>query len=405
MARCAVFVLPMSAPTTAAPVAAWATTAGWASGAEQALGAAWVASDSGIKTPDQAARQVVGRGPAISRDSRGWRRLLPEPPITLMKDLKRLWRGRTGAIAVDGPWRANDVAFVWQRHELFRRDGLELSRELGVPFVLSVHAMQVQEARSWGVRRPGWERLAERIGELPNLRAADVIACVSQEVAAAVVARGIDADRVLVTPNGVDVEHFRPRAEGHEVRQRLGVEGKFVVGWSGSFRRFHGLDLALEAWSRLAPSDTEAVLLLIGDGQERATLERRVRQLGLSTVIFAGSVAYEDMPRYLSACDVGLLLSPPSGQFHFSPVKLREYMACGLPVIAPALGELQSTLVPGRDAELVPPNDVQALAAAVERLRGDEGCRRALAQRARSHAEQEWSWAARVEQVLSKVEG
>lgn len=403
--RGAVFVLPGVGRGRSGPVAAWVTTGGWASGAERVLGAAWVLSDEGVFAPAEAMSRAAVTGAAPAGPPRRWRRMVPEPVITLVKDVRRAAAARDASLATAaGPWDGRELAFVWQRHELFRTCGFRLARRLGVPVVLSVHALQVREARSWGVTRPGWSALAERRGELPQLRAADVVACVSEEVAAQVTALGVDGDRVLVTPNGVDLGHFRPRPEAAALRARLGLGDRFVVGWSGSFRGFHGLDQALESMALLQDERPEIALLLIGDGLQRPRLEARARELGLRSVRFIGAVPYEDMPAHLSACDAGLVLAPAAGAFHYSPVKLREYMACGLPVVAHAAGELESVLRDRVDALVVPRGSPAALAAALRELATDP----ALAARLGAHSEEaagRWAWDKPVLRVLEALGG
>ncbi len=361
-------------------------------------------SDAGNFPPSEAAALVAPVNAPLGGSPPSWRSRVPEPPITLLKDLRRARAGRRAGLGRGGgPWDGHDIRFVWQRHVLFRRDGIALSRALGVPMVLSVHAMQVEEAASWGVGRPGWSRYAERWGELPQLQAADLLACVSDAVAASVAQRGVAEERILVTPNGVDLDHFRPRPDRDALRERLGLTDRFVVGWSGSFRRFHGLELALSAMSQLQRSDPEVVLLLMGDGQQRAALEQHVADLGLDNVRFTGAVSYEEMPRHLSACDAGLVLSPAEGSFHYSPVKLREYMACGLPVVAHRVGELEHTLQHEVDALLIPPGSTDALARGVARLRAEDALRERLARRGQALARERWSWDLQVQRVLTAL--
>jgi glycosyltransferase involved in cell wall biosynthesis len=398
--RGAVFVLPLRAPVTNGPVAAWATTGGWARGAERVLGQAWVQTDSGVFSAQETLARVSAKGPSPApRPS--WRNRLPEPSITLAKDVRRAVVGVRRARAIDpSRWRENDIAFVWQRHEFARRCGASLAAALDVPYVLSVHALQMEEARGWGVRRPGWLSVAERFGELPQLRRADVVACVSDGVADLVTRRGIDERRVLVTPNGVDTDHFRPLDRDPALAEELGLTGKFVVGWSGSFRGFHGLQQALAAMEILAQDHPDVVLVLFGDGQERRSLEAEVLARQLPSVIFAGSVPFEQMPRHLALCDAALVLAPSTGPFHYSPVKLREYLACGLPVVAHAAGELAVELRPDHHALLVERGRPHALASALIRLREDRALRERLGREGRQLARARWSWETPVRTVL-----
>jgi glycosyltransferase involved in cell wall biosynthesis len=402
--RGAVFVLPLARPGQSGPVAAWATTGGWAQGAERVLGRAWVVSDSGVTTPREASQAVTPAGATVTTNSER-RRRISSPPATLARDVRRAVVGRRRSSRVPtGPWLGHEVVFVWQRHALFRDCGFGLANHLDAPLVLSVHGLQVEEAAGWGVKRPGWGRLAERLGEVPQLRAADLVACVSDGVAAAVTRRGVPDGRVLVTPNGVDAQHFQRRPDRDELRQELGIQGRFVVGWSGSFRSFHGLDLALDAMEHLRLEAPEVTLLLMGDGPHRRTVEQDVARRGLRSVLFVGSVSYDRMPSYLSACDAGFVLSEPTATFHYSPVKLREYMACELPVIAHRRGEMEASLTDHHDALLVEPGEVGALVAAIQRLRCDAHLRGHVGRQGRAYVMKHWSWTRQVERVVDALD-
>ena len=101
---------------------------------------------------------------------------------------------------------------VWQHHDLFQSPGQAISRRHRCPLVSFVDAPLVWEARRWGVARPGWGRLVERYGEWPQLRASDVVACLSDEVAHEVVRLGVPRERIVFSPTAVDVDRFAPAA-------------------------------------------------------------------------------------------------------------------------------------------------------------------------------------------------
>ena len=101
--------------------------------------------------------------------------------------------------------------------------------------------------------------------------------------------------------------------------------------------------------------------------------------------------------------DVALVLASPEGPFHYSPLKLAEYLAAGLPVIAPRVAQCTERLRDGVDALLVTPGDVRALAEALQYLRDDPAARAALGTRARAAAEERWSWDHQVQRILSAL--
>ncbi|MEZ5181015.1 MAG: glycosyltransferase [Acidimicrobiales bacterium] len=397
MSTCsAVLVLPSGADGQQGPVAALVSTAGWAAAARRVLGASWIVTPTGPIDPAAARRQ--GSAPELtSAGAPSWRRHLPTVAKTAAKDVRALRRAHRFRIEADGPWRGTEVAFAWQRHELFHTAGLDLADRLGVPSVLFAPATAIWESERWGVRRPGWGRAAERWGEAPALRRADLVAAGSDAVAEQVVRLGAAPERVLVVPTGVDLDLFPPALDGRAARARLGLADRFVVGWAGSFRRFHALDLAVDAVARVPG----AVLLLVGDGPERPAVEARARAAGVE-VVATGTVSHEDLPELLAAFDVALLQSPAAGTFHYSPLKVAEYLAAGRAVVAPDVAPLRRRLVADEEVVLVPPGDVRALADALARLRDDPARRAALGAAGRA-AERDGSWDHQVERVVARL--
>ncbi|MEQ1787647.1 MAG: glycosyltransferase [Acidimicrobiales bacterium] len=397
-ARSAIFVLPTTTVGQLGPVAGWISTSGWAAAAERELGRAWIVTRHGILTVDEVRRRAASGGTAVDGERR-MRRRLPTVLKTLVKDAREAQRARGFEIDADGPWRTDggEVAFVWQRHELWHHAGLDLARSLAVPSVLFVPALLVWQAEQWAVRRPGWGRWLERHAELPALRAATLVACGSDVIAAQAARLGVAEERLLVTPTGVDLDLFAAPVDRAEVRRSLGIGEEFVVGWAGSFRPFHQLDQLVHAVAAVP----DATLLLVGDGPERPHVERLAARLGVS-VRFSGLVAHDRLPSLLAAMDVGVVMAPAGGSFHYSPLKVAEYLAAGLPVVAPAVPALTRRLDASGSAAWFAPGDDAALAAALRSLRDAPDDRVRLAASARAAAV-DWSWDQQVRRVREAV--
>jgi glycosyltransferase involved in cell wall biosynthesis len=314
---------------------------------------------------------------------------------TAIKDVREWRRARAFRIDPAGPWRGREIACVCQRHELFQTAGPDLARALAVPSVVFVPAPLVWQARQWGVRRPGWSRWIERVGERAPLRRADVVACGSASVAEQVARMGVAGRRIVITATGSDPELFRAGADRDATRARLGLGERFVVGWIGSFRRFHSLDQAVDAVAQLE----NVTLLLVGDGPERPRIEALARDRGVALVC-TGTVAHDAIPAHLAAMDVALVLGAADSPFHYSPLKLAEYLSAGLPVVAPRAGDLPAQLRDGVDALLVRTGDSNELASVLLRLQRDPDERHRLGAAARSAAAEHWSWDRSVEAVL-----
>lgn len=401
--QAAVFVLGVTTSGQQGPVGAWLGAAGWAAAARSLLGDAWIVTPEGAFTPEQARARATHTGLAVPTEEPFHRRV-PVLGQTAAKDVREFVRGQRFDVPVaDMPWANRDVAFVWQRHSPFHSAGHRLARRLHRPSVVFVPAPMVWEARQWGLRRPGYGWLLERGVERRRLQAADVVCCGSDEVADVVRTYGIDERRIVLTPNGVDTELFRPE-DPTAVREELGLEGRFVVGWAGSFRRFHAVELAIEAAARLQREIPElTLLLLLGDGPERPRVEQLAASRGIDAR-FTGTVPHDAMARHLAAFDVALVLHQGAAPFHYSPLKLWEYLACGKAVVAPRIGEPTRRLTSGVHAELVPPGDPAAIASAVRALHDDPVRRAALEQAARALVVEHGSWETQLRTLLGALD-
>ncbi|GIU83246.1 MAG: hypothetical protein KatS3mg008_0021 [Acidimicrobiales bacterium] len=401
--RGALVVAP--SPTVLRAGAVWVTIANWAEGIRDVLGRVAVALPEGVLTPEQvrSVASTLFSGPptgdrvwdgscapralprqALSRRLAG---VLPTWVKTAAKDLRAAAQA-AGFARRPLPDLEFDPAFVWQHHDLFQVVGLRWARLLGVPLVVFVDAPQVWEAARWGVSRRGYAHLLERLAERPVLTHADLVLAVSPEVADVLERLGVAGDRMAVAGCRADPRRFTPEIDGTEVREALGLQGRVVVGWVGSFRRFHAVDLLVEALGQVTRHVGEVSLLAVGDGATRYETEALAAELGVHAV-FPGAVPHEEVPRYLAAMDLAVLPARSADEFHYSPLKLREYMAAGLPVVAAEVGETSRVMTDGVDGVLVEPGSVTALAAAVAKLCQDSGSRAELGRAARRRALEE----------------
>jgi glycosyltransferase involved in cell wall biosynthesis len=293
--------------------------------------------------------------------------------------------------------------FLYERYAFGNSAGVHAARVIGRPLVLEVKSPMVLELeRTRGRALP---RLARRI-ETGIFRGATLVCVVTHVLGEMLAELGVARERLLVTPNGVDLERYvHGPDERATARAALGLgaelPGEVVLGFVGYYRDWHRLDLVLAALAR--PELAKARLVLVGEGPARADLERRAQALGLAQrVSFAGPRPHADVPACLPAFDVALV---PAINPYASPLKLFEYMAAARAVIAPDQPNLREVLVHGEDALLVPPGDGEALADALARLCADPGLRARLGVAAEAKVRAlDLTWSANARRVVAAVE-
>lgn len=322
------------------------------------------------------------------------------PLLAANDDLERLGR----------QWLTDrDLSFIYQRYSTNNYNGLELAHHFGVPFVLEYNGSVIWMNRNWG-KPLQYEALAEKI-ELLNFQAADLIVVVSQPMKDELIGRGVPADKILVNPNGVDPDRYTPTVDGTPRRQELGLEGKTVIGFIGTFGAWHGTDLLAEAYGRLLSAHPEyrerTRLLLIGDGVMMPKTKDILAhwQVGANAIL-TGATQQADGPGYLAACDI--LVSPtlpnPDGTpFFGSPTKLFEYMAMGKGIVASDLDQLGEVLDHDRTGWLTKPGDVDDLVAGLKRLIDDTALRERLGRAARAEACATYTWEAHTAKIISAL--
>jgi glycosyltransferase involved in cell wall biosynthesis len=241
-------------------------------------------------------------------------------------------------------------------------------RRTGCPYVLTFGGDAILEAGLAGSPLKGLHLRAARRAAAYTFRRADAILCVS-EAAKGLLSQqyGVDPGKIFVLPNGVDLAHFERGADPAETRRRLGLGSDPVIGFAGSFRQWHGLDLLLESFSCLLADEPSARLLLVGDGPARGALEAQIDRLRLAgRVVITGFVPQAQVPDYLHVLDVAALPYPHLQQeIWFSPLKMFEYMAAGRAIVASRAGQIASVLEDGRTGVLVKPGDTAELTAAL----------------------------------------
>ncbi|MGH7164420.1 MAG: glycosyltransferase family 4 protein [Nitrospiraceae bacterium] len=273
------------------------------------------------------------------------------------------------------------------------------ARLAGCPIALFANGLPAEEVR--GVWR--WGPLTKLLTSLLKLaarRAAAVVSVCPEITVWMQSAWGIPAGRCHVIRNGVDTLRFRPQ-EAQEARRRLELEERaHYIGFVGGFFPWHGLETLVEAVPAVLREMPDARFLLVGEGQTRADLEARVRQMGLQEAVrFPGRVRFDEVPRWIAACDVCVVLHRPTRFYPGDSMKLWEYQACARPVVASAGPGYGDTVEAIGSGVSVKPADPLDLARGLVDLLRDPEQRATMGRRGREAMQAGHTWRARAAQL------
>jgi len=281
-----------------------------------------------------------------------------------------------------------------------------VARRLGLPLVYEVRAFWEDAAVDHGTSREGGARYRlTRALETRVLRAADAVTTICEGLRRDIVARGIDAGKVTVIPNAVDPARFAtdpPRDAA--LARALGLEGKTVLGFIGSFYAYEGLAVLLAALGRIVEAAPEVRLLLVGGGPQEAMLRRAAAGLG-QHVVFTSRVPHDDVPRYYGLVDVFVY---PRISIRLTelvtPLKPLEAMAQRRLVVASDVGGHRELIADGQTGYLFPAGDPDAVASTVLRVLAERDRWDRVRAAARDFVERERCWQASVSRYVPVYE-
>lgn len=305
--------------------------------------------------------------------------------------------------------RNQPLSFVYQRYALYNYSGLQLALSKDIPFVLEYNGSEIWINKNWG-QALKYENIAERI-EMTNLKNSDVVVVVSAPSRDELVGRGIESDKILVNPNGVDPEIYSPEIDGSVIRRKYNIEGMTVIGFIGTFGKWHGAEVLALSFGLLIqqyPQYRDRVrLLMIGNGHTLPQVREALETYGVTQeCILTGIVPQEEGPAHLAACD--LLASPhvpnPDGTpFFGSPTKLFEYMAMGKGIIASDLDQIGEVLEHDRTAWMVKPGDAESLMLGLKTLIDNPETSQRLGEAARQEVVAKYTWKEHTRKIIEKL--
>lgn len=323
-----------------------------------------------------------------------WQRL--SPPRRAVEVLEVLYNHKGRSMLRAAAQKAKPD-FIYERHALHLRAGLDVARELDVPMLLEVNSPMTLEMQGLGkLCLPRRARRTER----EVLGKADAVLAVTQVLADMLVEAGARRERVHVIGNGAVRERYGDEAGllAQELRSRWELaEDAFVLGFVGYMRPWHRLDLVLDVMQR--PGLEALTLALMGEGPALGPLQELARARGMQDRVRAlGVVPPELLPAHVMACDGALI---PAINAYASPLKLFDSLAAAVVTVAPDQPNLRENITAGENGLLFAAGDADGLAAQLHRVVADRELAQRIGRNGRLSLEQQrWTWAGNAERVL-----
>lgn len=273
---------------------------------------------------------------------------------------------------------------------------LQVGRKFGIPVVYEIRAFWEDAAVDHGTSREGSLRYrVTRALETFAIKRVDAVTTICEGLKDDILARGVSADKVTVIPNAVNIENFSVSAtQDTQLAQELGLDGKQILGFIGSYYAYEGLNILLDALPRMLAENTNVRVLLVGGGPQEDALKAQAAQLNITDkVTFIGRVPHDQVQRFYNLIDV---LVYPRLKMRLTdlvtPLKPLEAMAQGRLLAASDVGGHRELIQDEKTGILFKADDAASLADSVLSLLNSPEKWDALRQQGRVFVETERNW-------------
>ena len=310
----------------------------------------------------------------------------------------KLWSNLKRVIAIEMP----DVLHV-HSPALNVLPTLVLGKKLGIPVVYEIRAFWEDAAVDHGsYRRYSWKYRLVYALENWACRRVKHLTVLCEGLKHDLQQRGIAEDHMTIVPNGIHTADFQPCPADEELRHAWGLDGKIVIGFVGSFYRYEGLDLLVEAFAKLRKKNNNLVLLLVGGGEVHEELQTQVNRLSLgSHVIFPGRIPHERIPGVYGLFD---FLVYPRKSIRLTelvtPLKPLEALAMEKPVVASNIGGHRELIRDGETGVLFEAGNVDSLVQALDALLCNSDRVQQLVKQGKDWVTKERSWGTIVKRYI-----
>ena len=286
---------------------------------------------------------------------------------------------------------------IYERYSSYNFGGVMAAKHFRIPLILEVNSTY---AGKFGSEFPVVFPAALAMAEKYAFRNASGIVVVSGALRECVESRGVKRDVIQVSPNAINPEKIASLVNLHsrkDIRRELRLEDAVVIGFVGSLREWHGIDLLAQAIPTIAIECPAAKFLIVGSGNLESLLVDVIRKNGLSDrVILTGALPHEQVFAHISAMDIGLM---PDSNPWGSPMKVLEYMALGCVPVVPDLGPLKEIVVDNVTGKLFCCRELSQFVDTIVQLAKDAPLRRRLGDSAQRDVYENRTWQNNARQI------
>ena len=293
--------------------------------------------------------------------------------------------------ALRGILNTYEPDIIIHRYHVFSYASSWISRAYKIPLLVEVNSLRSMEAKL--SNKHNKPTFITRRAEHKVIKSADYVFSVSNPIKDYIDTH-IEPKESSVIPNGVDINKFNPKRFDKELlKDKLGLKGKIVIGYVGSYKRWHGLDVAIDMIQSLSRKTANYHLLLIGNGPCFTSIKKKIIDKNLDCFVTQiNYIPHTDVAEHIASFDYALMSYPNIDSFYFSPLKMFEYMAAGIPVVASDFPFWQEIIERHNCGICVDPHNPQEIAKAVNTLLTDNELAAAMGANGRRAVEEVYNW-------------
>ena len=305
--------------------------------------------------------------------------------------------------ALRGILNTYEPDIIIHRHHVFSYASSWISRAYEIPLLVEVNSLRSMEAKL--SNKHNKPTFITRRAEHKVIKSADYVFSVSNPIKDYIDTH-IEPKESSVIPNGVDINKFNPKRFDKELlKDKLGLKGKIVIGYVGSYKRWHGLDVAIDMIQSLSRKTANYHLLLIGNGQCFTSIKKKIIDKNLDCFVTQiNYIPHTDVAEHIASFDYALMSYPNIDSFYFSPLKMFEYMAMSIPVVATNIGQIKKIIKNKETGVLVYPPTPENFESAIINMDENRQELERIGHNARKLMIEKYSWLQNARKILTICE-